>query len=307
MPERSAPRNTRSDPGPRSDGRSMTIATTTTIRPMRAADLAPAADAIRRGDFGEREQFLAWSLGQPTIAPFVAVDGLEVVATGIASAHGPVGWVGVIFVAPDRRGSGLGRAITRRVIEELEARGCRSQVLIASPQGRPIYEREGFAELGRQVRFTAEPIADSEAEPFVAERLRSFRSDDLDAVLELDRAATGEDRSAVLRVLVDADSTWLTVDAADRPTGFFLRPPWRGGAVIAPDPDDALVLLELRRRQTSAHGHAGAGVLASNETGRARLRAAGWHEEVANVRMLRGERLDWDPNAIWGQLNGALG
>jgi GNAT superfamily N-acetyltransferase len=282
------------------------IDTATTIRPMRASDVAPAADAIRRGDFGEREQFLAWSLDQPTIAPFVAVDGREVVATGIASAHGPVGWVGVIFVAPDRRGSGLGRAITRRVIEELEARGCRSQVLIASPMGRPIYEREGFAELGRQVRFTAEPL-DGGAGPFVAERLRSFRADDLDLVLELDRLATGEDRSVVLRVLVDAASTWVTVDAADRPTGYFLRPPWRGGAVIAPDPDDALVLLELRRHLTSAHGHAGAGVLASNETGRARLRAAGWHEEVANVRMLRGEPLDWDPNAIWGQLNGALG
>jgi GNAT superfamily N-acetyltransferase len=285
-----------------------TMATTIrpTIRPMLPRDVAPAAEAIRRGDFGEREQFLAWSLDQPTIAPFVAVDGREVVATGIASAHGPVGWVGVIFVAPDRRGTGLGRAITRRVLEELEARGCHSQVLIASPMGRPIYEREGFRELGRQVRFTAEPI-DGDAGRFAAERLRSFRADDLDAILELDRGATGEDRSAVLRVLVDASSTWLTVDAADRPTGFFLRPPWRGGAVIARDPDDALVLLELRRRQTSSHGHAGAGVLASNETGRARLRAAGWHEEVANVRMLRGEPLDWDANAIWGQLNGALG
>jgi GNAT superfamily N-acetyltransferase len=276
------------------------------IRPMRPAEVAPAAELLRAGDFGDREAFFAWAIGQPHVELLVAVDGEQIVGTGTGAAHGATGWVGVIFVAPAARSGGLGRRITRRVIEGLEDRGCRSQILIASPMGRPIYEREGFAELGRQVRFTAEPL-DGGAGPFVAERLRSFRADDLDLVLELDRLATGEDRSVVLRVLVDAASTWVTVDAADRPTGYFLRPPWRGGAVIAPDPDDALVLLELRRHLTSAHGHAGAGVLASNETGRARLRAAGWHEEVANVRMLRGEPLDWDPNAIWGQLNGALG
>jgi hypothetical protein len=52
---------------------------------------------------------------------------------------------------------------------------------------------------------------------------------------------------------------------------------------------------------------AGAGVLAGNEAGRARLRAAGWQEEMGGVRMIRGEPLDWNPDGIWGQLNGALG
>jgi hypothetical protein len=41
--------------------------------------------------------------------------------------------------------------------------------------------------------------------------------------------------------------------------------------------------------------------------GRERLRAAGWHEESSGVRMIRGEPLDWHPEAIWGQFNGALG
>src|SRR6185503_10458530 len=91
--------------------------------------------------------------------------GEAVVATGIASAHGNAGWVGVIFVAPDHRGSGLGRAITRAVIEELERRGCRSQILIASPMGRPIYEREGFRVLARHVRFTAAANEGGTVEP----------------------------------------------------------------------------------------------------------------------------------------------
>jgi hypothetical protein len=54
-------------------------------------------------------------------------------------------------------------------------------------------------------------------------------------------------------------------------------------------------------------GKAGAGVLASNIRGRAALRGAGWHEEMGNVRMVRGEALVWHPEAIFGQFNGALG
>ena len=275
------------------------------IRPMTRGDVARAADVVRRNDFGEREQFFAWAVDQPTIRPYVAVDGgRDVVGTGVASAHGHAGWVGVIFVAPERRGSGLGTRITRVVLDELERRGCRSQVLIASPLGRPIYERMGFVELVRQVRFSADGLGPP-AEP--AASIRRFVPTDLDDVLAIDRSATGEDRAAVLRTLLASDDAWVSRDASDRPTGYFLRPPWRGGAVIAEDAEDALDLLEVRRSVTPPGGHAGGNILASNERGRAVLRAAGWHEEMANVRMVRGDPLDWQPGWIYGQLNGALG
>lgn len=275
------------------------------IRPMTRADVARAADLVRRNDFGEREQFFAWAVGQPTIRPFVADAGThEIVGTGVASAHGRSGWVGVIFVAPERRGSGLGSRITRVVLDELERRGCRSQVLIASPLGRPIYERMGFVELARQVRFSGDGLSRPAETP---ERIRPFAASDLDAVLAIDRSATGEDRAAVLRTLLATHDGWITRDASDGATGYFLRPPWRGGAVIAEDPRDALALLELRRRVTASGGHAGANVLASNHRGRAALTGAGWQEELANVRMIRGEPLDWQPGWIYGQLNGALG
>ena len=278
------------------------------IRPMTRGDVARAADVVRRNDFGEREQFFAWAVDQPTIRSFVAVAGeREIVGTGVASAHGHTGWVGVIFVAPDRRGSGLGSRITRVVLDELERRGCRSQVLIASPLGRPIYERMGFLELARQVRFSGDGLAPPSRSTEVSDSIRPFGNGDLDDLLALDRSATGEDRTAVLRTLLATEDAWITRDATDRPTGYFLRPPWRGGAVIAEDPDDALRLLDLRRRVTPSGGHAGANVLASNERGRAALSRAGWIEEVANVRMVRGEPLDWQPSWIYGQLNGALG
>jgi len=282
----------------------MTVASDT-IRPMSAADTEPAADLLRRGEFGDRSEFFAWAMTRPTIGLFVAERDGAIVGTGVGSAHGPVGWVGVIFVTPAVRGAGVGRRITRAVIEHLEAAGCRSQVLIASPMGRPIYEREGFRVIERQVRLTIDglPPNDDPGDP----RVRAFTIRDADAVLALDRAATGEDRSAVIRELVTPASTIVATGADGEVRGYLARAPWRGGAVIAPDPDDALRLLERRRHATGISGKAGAGVMSGNVAGRERLRAAGWLEELGGVRMLRGERLDWQPNTIWGQFNGALG
>jgi len=276
-----------------------------TIRPMRAADTETAADLLRRGDFGERLPFLDWALDRPTIACLVAeVDG-AIVGTGVGSAQGAVGWVGVIFVAAAHRRSGLGSRITTAVIDDLESRGCRTQVLIASPAGRPVYERLGFRALDRQVRVTIAGLPPDPGPP--DPRLRPYAATDLDAVLALDRSATGEDRRAVLEALLSPADATVAIGGDGAVRGFLARPPWRGGAVIAPDPDDAFRLLEARRRVAGVDGIAGTGVLASNVVGRERLRAAGWTEELGGTRMVRGEPLDWHPEAIWGQLNGALG
>jgi GNAT superfamily N-acetyltransferase len=272
---------------------------------MTAGDTEPAAELLRRGDWGERLVFFDWAIGQPTLAPVVAERDGEIVGTGVGSAHGPVGWVGTIFVEPARRGSGLGRAITRAVIEELGARGCRTLVLIATSMGRPVYEREGFDVLDEQVRFSIDGLPADAAPPDPL--VRRFTPEDFDAVVALDRFATGEDRAAILMSLLTPSSTWIAVDADEKPRGYLARAPWRGGALIAPDPDDALRLLETRRRSTGVSGKAGAGLVGSNQVGRERLRAAGWLEEGSGVRMIRGEPLDWHPEAIWGQFNGALG
>jgi GNAT superfamily N-acetyltransferase len=272
---------------------------------MTAGDTEPAAELLKRGDWGERLVFFDWALGQPTLLPLVAERAGEIVGTGVGSVHGSVGWVGTIFVEPARRGSGLGRAITRAVIDELGARSCRTLVLIATSMGRPVYEREGFDVLDDQVRFSIDGLPDDASAPDPL--VRPYAPSDFDAVVALDRFATGEDRAPILASLLEPSSTWIAVGPNGAVRGYLARAPWRGGALIAPDPDDALRLLETRRRSTGVSGRAGAGLVGRNRVGRERLRAAGWHEEDSGVRMIRGEPLDWHPDAIWGQFNGALG
>lgn len=273
------------------------------IRPMLAADVDPASDAVRRGGWGDRTTFFAWAVGHPACRMYVADEAGRIVGTGVATAYGTVGWVGTIFVAPDRRGIGLGRLLTEVVIDDLEARGCRTLVLIATELGRPVYERLGFDLLASHLRLSAPGTADVEPVPGV----RPFAATDLPAILALDRAATGEDRSAVLAALVAPEASRVAVRGDGSLGGFLVRGPWGGAALIAPDPADALRLLEWRRRRAGPDGLVAAGLLDSNEIGRARLMAQGWTQEPGAVRMIRGEPLDWRPASIWGQLNGALG
>jgi hypothetical protein len=123
----------------------------------------------------------------------------------------------------------------------------------------------------------------------------------------LDNAATGEDRGHLLATFVAPDTT-LCVDRADGTLGgFVVRAPWGGGATIASDPDDALAILWARRLAAGPDKRVRAGLLTDNTAGLERLAAAGWADSWHAPRLIRGPMPDWNPVAIWGQFDHAVG
>jgi hypothetical protein len=67
---------------------------------MRDADLVPAVEVIRAGNWGDRRESLAFFLTHPRSYPFVAESDGAIVGTSVATHNGNVGWVGLVFVAP---------------------------------------------------------------------------------------------------------------------------------------------------------------------------------------------------------------
>jgi GNAT superfamily N-acetyltransferase len=278
--------------------------TGTTIRPMPPADVAAAADAVRHGDWGDREAFFRFATGHPNCRPILAERDGEIVGTGIATVSGRVGWVGTIWVAPAVRRRGLGRALTEAVIEELEDSGCRTLVLVATEAGRPVYERLGFEILTHDHALVASGLGTSRPPSAVDPSVRRFApTGDLDAAAELDAWATGEDRR---HILATCDG-WVVGGAPGEVTGFTLRSPFGGVATIARDAAVALRLFDLRRREIGPDCRVRAGLLEENVAGFERLVAEGWTEAWSGPRMIRGEPLDWTPTGIWSQFNHALG
>jgi ribosomal protein S18 acetylase RimI-like enzyme len=226
----------------------------------------------------------------------VAEAGGELVGVAAGAVFTGTGWVGGVAVVPGHRRAGLGGALTEAIVEFLEGRGVTTVLLHATALGRPVYERLGFVPEAAYLTLTGPTRPPSPGDP----SLRAGRQSDLETVLALDLAATGEDRRRLLTAL------WPTgglVAAGDgRLLGYHLASPWRsGGAVIATDPEAGRVLLDAVR--VAPGDEVGISVPAANTPAVQSLESAGFSERYRTVRMHRGPRVPWNPAALFGAHN----
>ena len=280
-----------------------------TIRPMTAEDAEPASDVLVGGGWGDRRAFFRFAIAHPGLSPLVAEADGRIAGTGIATINGSVGWVGMIFVDEALRGRGIGTALTAAVIDRLEATGCTSLVLLASPLGRPIYERLGFvAEMDYRL-LVAPGRAAGPHEPTSRDsaRLRPYGPSDLDAILALDRAATGEDRGHLLSAIVVPATTVVAEGPSGQVIAFDARAPWGTHPTIAPALVDGVRLVEARRARAPDGAEVRTALPEANRHGIVTLENLGWRGERGLTRMVRGAPVRWDPQAIWGQFNYAIG
>jgi GNAT superfamily N-acetyltransferase len=275
-----------------------------TIRPMTTDDLDAATGAIVRGYWGDRRTWFEFATTQPECLPFVADDDGELVGTGVGTVNGSVGWVGTVFVVEARRREGLGRALTQAVIDALEDAGCRTLVLVATDMGRPLYERIGFEV---QTRYSILEAPGLEGDPDEVPGIRPFGPPDIEAMIRLDRTATGEDRSHAIRRFASPATSRVALDVDGSLAGFVVRAPWGGGATVARSPEVAMRILEARRRVAGPGGRVRVGLIEENEAGLAVVERAGLTPVWSAPRMVRGEPMTWRPEWIWGQLNHAMG
>lgn len=118
-------------------------------------------------------------------------DGAVVGSVATISYQGRFAWIGMVLVDPAVRGQGFGTKLLLKAIEHLDAGGIPSIKLDATPQGKPLYEKLGFASEYEIERWElphppALPIAMAAGEA-------------TDALLDRDREVFGADRSELLR------------------------------------------------------------------------------------------------------------
>lgn len=276
---------------------------------MLPGDVDAATLALLQDNWGDRRTWFAFATTQPACRPVVAeIDG-RIIGTGVGTANGAAGWIGTIWVEPAHRGAGLGRALTRATITQLEAAGCRTLVLVATDQGLPLYERMGFVHEARYQILEASGLGDTGP---ADDAVRPFTPTDLRAMLELDRIATGEDRGHVIERFATPTSTKVLI-VEDELRAFVIRAPWGGGATIAPDMAAAKRILDARRHATGPEGRVRVGIVtghtsdATDAVALAALARLGLHPVWSAPRLIRGEPLRWRPDWIWGQFNHAMG
>lgn len=274
------------------------------IRHMTGSDLDERIPATLGPAWSALRPHLSFYVGHPACHPIVAEANGIVVGVAAGIQKGTVGWLGHIFVPPAGRRQGIGSALTRALIEDLEGRGCRTLLLVASSLGRPIYERLGFAVETTYHEFVERPLPS----PLPQRSFRPVVEADLPELLALDRAASGEDRSAFLTTFLHTG--WTRREEAGGLQGFCLAMPWSDGPVVAASAEAGQRLLALKLgqlRRADANAARLVYLPAENLDAHAFLTRCGYADQRRLPRMRRGEPLDWRPAMLWGTFSLAMG
>lgn len=211
-------------------------------RPMLESDL-PAAHRLSQAvawPYRPDDLHFLYRLGSGVVAER---EG-EVLGTALCWMYGENhASLGMVIVAAQAQGNGIGRALMTLLLETI---GARSTLLNATAAGQPLYERLGFAPTGRihqhqgiarECRLLALPAG---------ERIRPIAADDAEALATLAELATGMPRRTVLQALL-AVAEGIVIADDQGPIGFaLLRRFGRGdviGPVVAPDRSRAKALI----------------------------------------------------------------
>jgi GNAT superfamily N-acetyltransferase len=218
---------------------------------------------------------------EPTGCFVAAVNGRDV-GTVTTCTFGSIAWIAMMLVDESMRGRGVGRALMQHALDYLDNRGVESVRLDATPLGRPLYEKLGFAPQFEIIRFGGNPI----------EGVRAHLQHSLDdGLFALDLHATATDRSKLLRHLIDDEPDTVRAVTGE---GFVLSRPGSIAAQIGPciaqPAHGRTLLLDAMAR------HVGTPVIidvpADNDDAVDCVRAVGLEPKRTLTRMTRGVMIE---------------
>lgn len=193
------------------------------------ADHLPQAVGLSKAlswPYRQQDWRVAFDLG----AGFAVEVDERLVATAMWWSYGQShASVGMIIVDPAMQGRGLGRALMEAL---LQATSGRTVILNATLEGLPLYAKLGFVSRGQvfqhqAVLKTVPEFADGRAD------IRVMQASDEKQVRQLDLAASGMDRTALLTTLFNT-GTVMVLDQGDGASAYACVREFGHGVVIGP-------------------------------------------------------------------------
>jgi GNAT superfamily N-acetyltransferase len=198
-------------------------------RPFTAGDIAGAHALSVEVKWPHRAD--DWRFVLDAGAGFIAQIGERVVGTALCWMYGGNGGsLGMVIVAPDCQGKGIGRKLMELLLEAL---GNRITVLHATPAGEPLYAKLGFRRIGAIHQHQSADFAVPRIELMQGERLRAIEPRDTDALVAFASRASGLDRSALLPALLEV-AKGVVLERDDELLGFSLLREFGRGRAIGP-------------------------------------------------------------------------
>ncbi|HEU4962333.1 MAG TPA: GNAT family N-acetyltransferase [Bacilli bacterium] len=177
-----------------------------------------------------------------------AEEGQLVSSAAILPYEGKVASLGLVMVHPEHRRKGLGEAMTQRVIDALPDRSI-PIMLIATDEGKSLYERMGFRTVETTHKFIAERYRVVE-EPQVPSgyEVKAMTQEHISDVLALDAGAMGARREAFLHARIKQAREGVVLVSQGAVVGYglsilSLNNQLNIGSIVAPDSVGAIALI----------------------------------------------------------------
>lgn len=208
--------------------------------PLRADHLAQALALSQALDWPYRAEDWAFAFGLGR--GFAIENDGRLVGTALWWPYGPNhASTGMIIVADEAQRQGIGARLMAALLADAAGRTI---ILNSTREGKALYTRLGFTPYGAVHQHQA--VLEGTPATGASAPLRAATSDDRAALLALDQAASGMDRTAMLDAIC-AIAEVLVVTQDDRITGYACVRRWGRGVVIGPvvahDAADAQALI----------------------------------------------------------------
>jgi GNAT superfamily N-acetyltransferase len=242
-------------------------------------------------------RFLTFYFGEDFFYPVVVEQGSSIIGVGNAMVQGKVGWLGNIIVDPAQRNQGIGLMISKHLIEYLKSEGCKTQVLIATEEGKPMYRKLGFL-INSMYCFLK---GDKVLKQTECSQMRRALPHDLRQVLRIDREVTGEERFRLIERFLS--SGWVHTTSKETEIDGFYLPAFGGGLILATSDSAGLDLLQYKHSQSITP----AILPCENKTAIEFLLQHRFREYLRAPRMILGEDVNWKPENIYSRAAGYCG
>jgi GNAT superfamily N-acetyltransferase len=180
-------------------------------------DVSAALQLEDREEWNQTEDDWKRILGLNPNGCFAAFCAGELIGTVTTITYGQdLAWVGMMLVAPQYRGRGVGKQLMREALNYCQRSGIATVKLDATHAGRPLYESLGFVRESGVERWQGTGLSDAQRTP------RSFCNDELClALYKLDEQAFYTSRRELLSSLLQ-DSCVEPALRTDDSTGSLL-------------------------------------------------------------------------------------
>ena len=276
-----------------------------TIEPYTLDDIEFDLAELEPADWDAMAARLRWHLSTPYAVALKSVFGEALVSgLGLAIAHTGSGWIGDRLMHPRFRGAELEGELVSALVKELEAQGATTQSVLAEEASIPVLEAQGFVPEGHYVTYGG-----GQCEVPTLDEVELCEPHHSLGILRLDKLASGEDRRTLISEHFYASRIFVKK-----------APSFGGGPASAGKVQGNYMVLLGEGLIVAENTFTGEELLRwhlphvqeitlpeANTAAIEFLQDRKYTEQRKVLRMVRGPKLNWRPEMLWGRIGNNLG